>query len=185
MERSYKFLGSQGYLETNIKVASIKVACFVISDVQVCQKARLMVCIPKFRRSQISKLETSSLSYLFQLVRTFLLIQFLFWKYWSVAVFSVERSRFHVIYTGEIFMRSWVELPLLASSSWWERCDGMQESTFKAASLCWLWVSVSHLSSLTMLLFGGKSLFSSSHFILRPAKIIGFILIHSRVSLKF
>lgn len=49
MELSYKFLGSQGYLETHIKVASIKVACFVISDAQVCQKARLMVCIPKLR----------------------------------------------------------------------------------------------------------------------------------------
>jgi len=49
MKLSYKFLGSQGYLETNIKVASIKVACFVISDVQVCQKVRLMVCIPELR----------------------------------------------------------------------------------------------------------------------------------------
>lgn len=121
MERSYKFLGSQGYLETNIKVASLKVACFVISDVRVCQKARLMVCIPKFRRKPDQQTGDLSLSYLFQLVRTFLLIQFLFWKYWSVAVFSVEHSRFHVIYTGEIFMRSWVELPLLANSLWWER----------------------------------------------------------------
>lgn len=29
MEQSYKFLGSQGNLETNIKIASTKVVCFV------------------------------------------------------------------------------------------------------------------------------------------------------------
>lgn len=40
MEQSYKFLGSQGYLETNIKVASIKVACFVALLLQICECAK-------------------------------------------------------------------------------------------------------------------------------------------------